>query len=124
MKRIILGLVSVALSLLAMAPAQAAAPKLVGTVSPGYTIKLTKGGRKVTKLKAGAYTFMISDKSSFHSYGLDGPKGFAKDFTSVPFKGTKSLHREAQGRQVQVLLLAHKSSMFGFFTVTSLAVAR
>ena len=105
MKRITLGLVAVAFSVLAIAPAQAAAPKLVGTVGPGYTIKLTQGGKKVTKLKSGTYTFVISDKSSFHSYGLDGPKGYAKDFTSVPFKGTEDVHRQAQGRQVQVLLL-------------------
>ena len=97
MKRIILGLAAVALGVLAIAPAQAAAPRLAGTVGPGYTIKLTKGGRKVTKLKAGAYTFVISDKSSFHSYGLDGPKGFAKDFTSVPFKGTKTALPSSSG---------------------------
>ena len=118
MKRITLGLVAVALSLLAIAPAQAAAPKLVGTVGPGFTIKLTKGGTKVTKLKAGTYTFVISDKSSFHSYGLDGPKGFAKDFTSVPFKGTKSFTVTLKAGKYKYYCSAHESSMFGFFTVT------
>ena len=118
MKRITLGLVAVALGVLAIAPAQAAAPRLAGTVGPGYTIKLTKGGRKVTKLKAGAYTFVISDKSSFHSYGLDGPKGFAKDFTSVPFTGTKTATVKLKAGKYKFYCSAHESSMFGFFTVS------
>ena len=118
MKRITLGLVAVSLGLLTIAPAQAAAPKLIGTVGPGYTIKLTQGGRKVTKLKAGTYTFVISDKSSFHSYGLDGPKGFAKDFTSVPSKGTKTFTVKLKAGKYKYYCSAHESSMFGFFTVT------
>jgi plastocyanin len=117
MKRITLGLAAVALGVLAIAPAQAAAPRLVGTVGPGYTIKLTKGGTKVTKLKAGRYTFVINDKSSFHSYGLDGPKGFAKDFTSVPFKGTKTATVKLNPGKYKFYCSAHESSMFGFFTV-------
>ena len=117
MKRITLGLVAVALGALAIAPAQASAPKLVGTVGPGYTIKLAQGGKNVTKLKAGTYTFVISDKSSFHSYGLDGPKGFAKDFTSVPFKGTKTFTVKLKAGKYKYYCSAHESSMFAFFTV-------
>jgi plastocyanin len=118
MKRITLGLVAVALGVLAIAPAQAAAPKLVGTVGPGFAIKLTEGGKKVTKLKAGTYTVVITDKSSFHSYGLDGPKGFAKDFTTVPFTGTKSFTVKLKAGKYKYYCSAHESSMFGFFTVT------
>jgi len=118
MKRIALGLVAVALGVLAIAPAQAAAPKLVGTVGPGYSIKLTQGGKRVTKIKAGTYTFVISDRSSFHSYGLDGPKGYAKDFTSVPFKGTKTFTVKLKAGKYKYYCSAHESSMFGFFTVT------
>jgi len=117
MKRIALGLVAVALGVLAIAPAQAAAPKLVGTVGPGYSIKLTQGGKRVTKIKAGTYTFVISDRSSFHSYGLDGPKGYAKDFTSVPFKGTKTFTVKLKAGKYKYYCSAHESSMFGFFTV-------
>jgi plastocyanin len=117
-KRITLGLVALAIGVLAIAPAQAAAPKLVGTVGPGYTIKLTQGGKKVTKLKAGTYVFVISDKSSFHNYGLDGPKGYAKDFTSVPFKGTKTFTVKLKAGKYKFYCAAHESSMFGFFTVT------
>jgi plastocyanin len=118
MKGITLGLVAVAFGVLAIGPAQAAAPKLVGTVGPGYTIKLTQGGKKVTKLKAGTYTFVISDKSSFHSYGLDGPKGFEKDFTSVPFTGTKTFTLKLKAGKYKYYCSAHESSMFGFFTLT------
>ena len=58
----------------------------------------------MTKLKAGKYTFVINDKASIHNYGLDGPNGFAKDFTSVSFKGTKTFTLTLKARQVQVLL--------------------
>ena len=71
--------------------ATAATPKVTGTVGPGFTITLKKAGKKVTKLKAGKVTFVICDKSSIHNYDLDGPKGFEKTFTSVPFKGTKTV---------------------------------
>jgi hypothetical protein len=44
--------------LLALVPAsQAATPKVTGTVGPGYTISLTKGGKKATTLKSGKVTF-------------------------------------------------------------------
>ena len=118
MKRITLGLAAVALGVLAIAPAQAAAPRLVGTVGPGYTIKLTKGGTKVTKLKSGRYTFVINDKSSMHSYGLDGPNGFAKDFTSVSFKGTKTIAVTLKKGKYKFYCQPHESFMFGNFTVS------
>jgi plastocyanin len=96
----------------------AAPPKLVGTVGPGFTITLTKGGKKVTKLPAGKYTFVIADKSSAHSYGLDGPQGFAKDFTTVPFQGTKTSTLTLKKGKYKFYCKAHESTMFGNFTVT------
>ena len=96
----------------------AASPKLIGTVGPGYTIKLTMGGKRVTKLKAGKYTFVITDKSSMHSFGLDGPKGFAKDFTSVPFKGAKTVTLTLKAGKYKYYCQPHESTMFGNFTVT------
>jgi plastocyanin len=78
-----------------------------------------QGGKKVSKLKAGTYTFVISDKSSFHSYGLDGPKGYAKDFTSVPFTGTKTFTVKLKAGKYKYYCAAHESSMFGFFKVTT-----
>jgi plastocyanin len=106
------------LALVLVPASTASTPKLVGTVGPGFTITLTKGGKKVTKLKAGRYTFVINDKSSMHSYGLDGPSGFAKDFTSVAFKGTKTFTLTLKAGRYKYYCTPHESTMFGNFTVS------
>jgi plastocyanin len=100
------------------ASSMAAPSKLVGTVGPGYTITLTKGGKKVRTLTAGKYTFVITDKSSNHSYGLDGPSGFAKDFTSVSFRGTKTFTLTLKKGKYKYYCAHHESTMYGYFTVT------
>ena len=108
MKRITLGLVALALGALAIAPAQAAAPKLVGTVGPGFTIKLTSGGKKVTKLKAGKYTFVIADKSVDSQLrpraGVRWQVGEAAHLRAV--RREENGDRDAQEGQVEVLLRA------------------
>ena len=96
----------------------ASTPKLTGTVGPGFTITLTQGGKKVTKLKAGSYTFAIKDSSAAHSYGLDGPNGFAKDFTSVSFKGSKTFTLKLKPGTYKFYCSPHESSMFGNFKVS------
>jgi hypothetical protein len=73
MKLISLALAAMALGLLVAVPTQAAVPKLVGTVGPGFTITLKKGSTKVTKLKAGKYSITVSDLSSSHNFHLSGP---------------------------------------------------
>ena len=120
MKRITLGLVAVALGVLVIAPAQATAPKLVGTVGPGFTIKLTSGGKKVTKLKSGKYTFVIADKASIHDFVLEQQTGgkWEKQLTSVPFVGTKRVTVALKKGKWKFYCAPHESSMFGFFTVT------
>ena len=60
---------------------------LKGTVGPGFTISLKKGGKKVTSLKAGNYTFKIADKSNIHDFALKGPVN--KSLTSVGFTATR-----------------------------------
>lgn len=52
--------------------AVASTPTLTGTVGPGFTITLTKGGTKVTKLTAGKYTVKVTDKSTIHNFRLKG----------------------------------------------------
>src|ERR1044072_5315892 len=42
-------------------------PTLKGVTGPGYSVSLTKGGKKVKTLRAGKYKIVDSDKSSFHS---------------------------------------------------------
>ena len=73
MRRIHLGVAAIALGLLVVTPTQAAVPKLVGTVGPGFTITLTKSGAKVTKLKAGKYSITVNDLASVHNFHLTGP---------------------------------------------------
>ena len=91
MRSILVSAAALAAALIGVSSAVAAAPKLVGTVGPGFTITLTQGGKKVTKLKAGKYKFVINDKASIHSYGLDGPNGFAKDFTTTCLRARRRL---------------------------------
>jgi plastocyanin len=120
MGRIALGFVAAALGVVAIAPAQAAAPKLVGTVGPGFTVKLTSGGKKVTKLKAGKYTFVIADKASIHDFVLEQISGgkWEKQLTAVPFVGTKTVTVTLKKGEWKYSCAPHESSMFGFFTVT------
>jgi plastocyanin len=68
----------------------AAATPLAGTVGPGFTITLDKGGKKVSSLKPGSYAITVSDKASVHDFHLIGP-GVNKVITTVPFVGKKSV---------------------------------
>src|SRR4051812_34173841 len=89
MSRIHLALVAGVTALaVAVAPAFAATPKLVGTDGPGFTITLTKGGKKVKLLKAGKVSITVRDKSNIHNFHLMGP-GVNKT-TGVSFVGSKT----------------------------------
>ena len=107
-----------ALMLVLVTSAWASTPKLVGTVGPGYTISLKKDGKKVTTLKAGKYTFLITDKASIHNFSLDGPNGLEKTFTTVPFKGQKSVTMTLKKGSYKFYCEAHESTMFGNFKVS------
>lgn len=102
------------------ASALAAPPKLVGTVGPGFTITLTKGGKKVTKLKAGKYTFVIADKASIHDFVLEQQSGgkWEKQLTSVPFVGKKTVTVTLKKGKWKYYCAPHESSMSGTFVVT------
>jgi plastocyanin len=119
MSKLLVAVAGVTVVLVVLASASlASTPKLSGTVGPGFTITLTQGGKKVKNLKAGTYMFVINDRSSMHSYGLDGPKGFAKDFTSVSFKGTKTFTVQLKVGKYKYYCTPHESTMFGNFTVS------
>ena len=92
-------------------------PTLVGTVGPGYTIHLTWNGTAVKTLKAGAYKLVIHDRASIHAWSLDGPNGYAKDFTKVPFVGTKTFAVNLKAGKYKYYCPPHKPMMFGRFTV-------
>ena len=121
MIRIILAAATVAAVAMALAATAlssgTSAVKLVGTTGPGFKITLTKGGKRVTSLKSGTYKFVIHDRASIHSFSLDGPHGFAKDLTSVPFIGTKTFTLKLKAGKYKYYCVPHESFMHGFFTV-------
>jgi plastocyanin len=90
---------------------------LTGTVGPGFTITLKKGGAKVKTLKAGTYTIKVTDKSNIHNFHLKGP-GVNKVITTTPFKGTKSVTVRLKKGTYKYVCDPHASSMHGSFRVT------
>jgi len=95
-------------------------PKLVGTVgkNDAYNISLdTANGKLAKTLKAGTYTLVVHDDSSLHNYELDGPHGKSWTFTSVPFKGTKTMTLKLVAGKYKAYCSAHESIMFQHFTV-------
>ena len=106
-----------ALALAASAPA-ASAPKMVqGSVGPGFTIKLTLAGKKVTKLKKGVpYRFQIRDRSAIHDFHLMGP-GVNRVLTGVDFTGTKSVVLKLRKGTYRFVCDPHASFMHGSFRV-------
>jgi len=95
-------------------------PTLHGTVGPGFTITLTKGGKKVTKLRAGSYRFVVADRASIHNFVLEKARGgtFERAITSVPFIGTKALTVKLTPGRWEYYCRPHESTMHGDFTVT------
>lgn len=94
----------------------AATPTLVGTVGPGYTITLKQNNKAVKTLKAGKYKLVIHDKASIHAFSLDGPNGYAKDFTGVSFVGTKTFDVNLKAGKYKIYCPPHESIMFAHFT--------
>jgi plastocyanin len=97
-----------------------AAKTLKGTVGPGYTISLKQNGKKVTKLKAGTYKFVISDKASIHNFVVEQEKGgkFEKSLTAIAFKGTKTATVKLKKGAWKYYCKPHESIMHGSFKVT------
>ena len=94
----------------------AATPSLSGTVGPGFTITLKQGSAKVSKLKAGTYTFKIADKSNIHNFHLTGP-GVDKK-TAVGFVGNVTWKVTLKKGTYKFVCDPHKSFMKGSFTVS------
>src|ERR1051326_2754553 len=95
----------------------ASTPTLNGTVGPGFTITLTKSGKKVTKLTHGTYVFKIADKSSIHNFHLTGP-GSVNKKTSVGGTGTTTWKITLKKGTYKFICDPHASFMKGSFTVT------
>jgi plastocyanin len=94
---------------------------LKGVVGPGYSIKLTKGGKKVTSLKAGTYKFVIADKSSFHNFTVEREKPskptIEKHITGTGFTGKKTLVMKLKPGSWSFYCSVHEAQMHGDFKV-------
>ena len=88
LRRLLVPLALLATSIVFTASAGAATPKLTGVVGPGFSIKLTQGGKPVKTLKAGTYVITVQDKATIHDFHLKGP-GVNKS-TTVPFTGKQT----------------------------------
>ena len=118
MNRIRIAVLAVLAFLVVAVAAQGAtnSPVLVGTVGPGFTITLTQGGKKVTALKAGAYTIKVADKSNIHNFHLTGP-GVNK-MTSVPVTGVQTWKVVLRKGTYKYVCDPHATIMKGSFKVS------
>lgn len=106
-----------AIALLVSVPANAAPQTVVGKVGPGYTISLTQGGKKVTKLKAGVkYRFVVTDRSEDHDFRLVGP-GTSKLLSGEEFMGAKTTTVTLKRGTYRFFCAPHSDEMKGRFTV-------
>jgi plastocyanin len=101
---------------LAVPAALASTPTLNGVVGPGFSITLTQGGKKVTKLKAGTYVIKVSDKSSIHNFHLTGP-GVSKT-TSVGGMGSSTWKVTLRHGTYKYVCDPHSAFMKGSFAVS------
>jgi plastocyanin len=110
-------LVAAAFAASTIASAAPAAQVVKGTVGPGFTITLTLGGKKVTKLKAGRYRFLIDDRATIHDFHLSGP-GLNRVLTTVGFTGTRSVLLKLRKGAYRYFCDPHASFMKGAFRAT------
>jgi len=92
--------------------------QLRASVGPGYTITLTRAGRRVTRLAPGTYRITVSDRSAIHSFKLEKSGGaFERSLTSVPFMGTRVVTVRMTAGTWEYYCVSHESTMKGHFTV-------
>jgi hypothetical protein len=106
-----------ALAASSIASAAPASQMVNGTVGPAFTITLTLGGKKVTRLKTNTpYRFVIRDRATIHDFHLRGP-GINRVLTSVAFQGTKSYTLRLKKGTYRFFCDPHASFMHGSFRV-------
>ena len=100
----------------------ASTPTLKGVVGPGYSIKLTKGGKKIASLKAGTYKFVISDRSTYHNFTVEREKPskpkLEKHLTGTGFTGAKTVSMTLKPGSWSFYCSNHEAQMHGDFKVT------
>ena len=92
-------------------------PRLIGTVGPGFTIKLTRFGKPFKTLPAGTYSITVADKSNSHNFHLRGP-GVNKEITKIGFIGTKTVIVKFSKGKFTFICDPHATTMKGSFIVT------
>ncbi len=112
MKIVVLAALAAAL---AAPAAQSATPTLRGSVGPGFTISLTKGGKKVTTLKRGTYRIVVADRASVHNFHLRGPA--LNKATSVAATGTVTWTVKLRPGRYTYVCDPHADSMRASFRV-------
>jgi plastocyanin len=92
---------------------------LRGTVGPGYTISLSKNGRKVKSLRAGTYRFVVDDRSGIHNFVLEKERGghVERELTDVGEVGTRTATIMLTHGTWKYYCESHEAMMFGSFTV-------
>jgi plastocyanin len=106
-----------ALAALTVAPAASpATTSLVATVGPGFTITLTKGGKRVTTLRPGMYRITVRDRASDHNFRLRGP-GSVNKATGIGRITTVVWTVRLRAGKYTYVCDPHASSMRGSFTV-------
>jgi len=97
-------------------------PTLKGVVGPGYSVALTRDGKKVTSLKAGTYRIAVSDKSGFHNSVLEREKPskpkLEKHITGTAFTGSKTVVMTLKPGSWRFYCSVHESQMHQDFKVT------
>jgi hypothetical protein len=91
---------------------------LRGTVGPGFTITLAKGGKRVTQLAPGTYRIVVADRSRRHNFKLEKSGGGPERvITSVPFVGVKTVTVRLTAGPWEYYCTPHKRTMKGRFAV-------
>ena len=117
MTKLRLALTVAAAVALVTAPADGARAKMLrGTVGPGFTITLKMGTKPVKTLKAGRYTFVVTDRSKIHNFHLKGP--VKREITTLPFTGKKTVTLALKPGRYTYVCDPHVPPMRGSFRVT------
>jgi plastocyanin len=92
---------------------------LKGTVGPGYSISLTKAGKKVKTLKPGMYKITVTDKSSMHNFTLEKETkpNIEKHISGTGFKGTKTITVKLVKGHWKYYCSVHEPQMYGWLWV-------
>lgn len=112
MRRMVVLTLSLVIALAVAGVAQAKSTATInGTVGPGFTISVNK-----KTVKAGTYTFKVSDKSNIHNFHITGP-GVNKK-TSVSGTGTTTWTLKLKKGTYTIVCDPHASSMKTTLKVT------